>query len=523
MSKIGKYIIENLTSGMYSDSKIVYREYIQNAADQIDVAKAQNMFPGEDLFIDISINGALRTITIKDNATGIPAELVEKKLGDIADSDKELGIDKGFRGIGRLGGLAYCDTLRFTSSAKGEPNKTIMTWDAKRLMALIQDKNEKDSAEALLSQVIDYETVAEHPDEHYFIVELIGIRKENHELLDVAAIRNYVSWNTPVPYASKFLYRSEIYAFIDKNKLSRNEYKIYVNDEEVFKNYGTYLYESSTGIPKKYDEIYGIETKIFYNSIGEMLAWMWYGISRFEKAIPASSNEMRGLRLRQSNIQLDDGQILSKFFKESRGNSYFVGEIHAVHIDLVPNARRDYFNENSTRNELEAQLQEYFTTMHRVYHGANDAKSAYRKEITYRQKESEYQKKKITGFVDDKEREKIERDLDAKRIESEKAQRTLVNLRSKTTSGEPLSRVIQKIEDTYQPAIDAIEPPKPTQAAKSKTPPTPTKPSYVTQGLSRLDKKQQKLVSRIYGIINDVLPENLSQELIKKIQDELSK
>ena len=195
MSKIGKYIIENLTSGMYSDSKIVYREYIQNAADQIDVAKAQNMFPGEDLFIDISIDGAKRTIIIKDNATGIPADLVKKKLGDIADSDKELGIDKGFRGIGRLGGLAYCDTLRFTSSAKGEPNKTIMTWDAKRLMALIQDKNEKDSAEALLSQVIDYETVAEHPDEHYFIVELIGIRKENHELLDVAAIRNYVSVN----------------------------------------------------------------------------------------------------------------------------------------------------------------------------------------------------------------------------------------------------------------------------------------------------------------------------------------
>lgn len=523
MSKIGKYIIENLTSGMYSDSKIVYREYIQNAADQIDVAKAQNMFPGEDLFIDISIKGASRTIIIKDNATGIPADLVKKKLGDIADSDKELGVDKGFRGIGRLGGLAYCDTLRFISSAKGESNKTIMTWDAKRLMALIQDKNEKNSAEALLTQVIEYKTVKENPDEHYFIVELIGIRKENHELLDVAAVRNYVSWNTPVPYASKFLYRTEIYSFMSENNLPRNEYKIYVNDEEVFKNYGTYLYESSTSVPKKYDEIYGIETKVFNNSKGEMLAWMWYGISRFEKAIPASVNEMRGLRLRQSNIQLDDGQILSRFFKESRGNSYFIGEIHAVHIDLVPNARRDYFNENGTRNEFEAQLQEYFATMHRVYHGASDAKSAYKKETIYRQKEVEYRKKKITGFVDDKEREKIERDLDTKRIENEKAQRKLANLRSKTASGEPLDRVIQNIENTYQPTIDAIEPPKLPRATKAKTPSTPTKLSYVTQGLSKLDKKQQKLVSRIYGIINDILPENLSKELITKIQDELNK
>lgn len=523
MSKIGKFIIENLTSGMYSDSKIVYREYIQNAADQIDVAKAQDMFPDEDLFVDISIDGATRTITIMDNATGISADLVEKKLGDVADSDKELGVDKGFRGIGRLGGLAYCDTLRFTTSVRGENSKTIMTWDAKRLMSLIQDKNEKDSAETLLNQVISYTTAAEKQDEHYFIVELIGIHKENHELLDIAAVRNYVGWNTPVPYANKFLYRTELYEFMEENKLPRNEYKIYVNDEEIFKNYGTYLYESSTGVPKKYDEIFGIETKTFFNSKGEMLAWLWYGVSRFEKAIPAASNEMRGLRLRQSNIQLDDGQVLSRFFKEPRGNSYFVGEIHAVHINLVPNARRDYFNENDTRNEFEAQLQEYFATMHRVYHGANDAKSAYKKEIAYRQKEVEYQKKQMTGFVDDKERERIERDLETKRVENEKAQRVLSNLRSKTPSGEPLDRVIQKIEDTYQPEIDAIEPPKPPRGIKVKTPSNSTKTGYVTQGLSKLDKKQQKLVSRIYGVINDILPDNLSQELIKRIQDELNK
>ena len=31
--RIGKNILENLTTGMYPDSRFIYREYIQNAAD----------------------------------------------------------------------------------------------------------------------------------------------------------------------------------------------------------------------------------------------------------------------------------------------------------------------------------------------------------------------------------------------------------------------------------------------------------------------------------------------------------
>ena len=32
----GANILENLTTGMYQDSRVIYREYIQNACDQID-------------------------------------------------------------------------------------------------------------------------------------------------------------------------------------------------------------------------------------------------------------------------------------------------------------------------------------------------------------------------------------------------------------------------------------------------------------------------------------------------------
>ena len=140
--QVGKYTLESLTTGMYSDPKIVYREYIQNACDQIDKAYEKGILhPGNpdslgDLGegrIDIWIDEKNRTVSIEDNATGICSADFEKTLADIANSDKKLGEDKGFRGIGRLCGLAYCKELVFSSTAKRENVISIMRCDAVKM------------------------------------------------------------------------------------------------------------------------------------------------------------------------------------------------------------------------------------------------------------------------------------------------------------------------------------------------------------------------------------------------------
>ena len=46
---------------------------------------------------------------------------------------------------------------------------------------------------------------------------------------------------------------------------------------------------------------------------------------------------------------------------------------------------------------------------------------------------------------------------------------------------------------------------------------------FVTDNLHRLDSKQRKLVSKIYVVISNILPDDLSENLIGKIQDELNK
>lgn len=48
---------------MYEDLRIIYREYIQNAADSIDKAIAQKLITPEEARIDIEIDAKQRTIS----------------------------------------------------------------------------------------------------------------------------------------------------------------------------------------------------------------------------------------------------------------------------------------------------------------------------------------------------------------------------------------------------------------------------------------------------------------------------
>ena len=63
----GKFLLEILTKGMYSNPMHVYREYIQNSTDSIDRAIADGVLSGSDAAIHIQIDGAKRKITIRDN------------------------------------------------------------------------------------------------------------------------------------------------------------------------------------------------------------------------------------------------------------------------------------------------------------------------------------------------------------------------------------------------------------------------------------------------------------------------
>lgn len=106
MAFIGKNIIENLTTAMYENLLIVYREYIQNSADSIDKAIRQGLIDRTNAEINIDIDTGKRYVSIEDNGAGISADDFKKIMSSIANSTKDSAENKGFRGIGRLGGIS---------------------------------------------------------------------------------------------------------------------------------------------------------------------------------------------------------------------------------------------------------------------------------------------------------------------------------------------------------------------------------------------------------------------------------
>ena len=218
MALIGKNVLENLTTSMYADSKIIYREYIQNSADAIDNAIKAGLLQKDEAFIDIEIDKKNRNIVIKDNATGISKNEFVKLLSDIANSTKDRTENKGFRGIGRLAGLAFCEKFVFESSYSGEKVKSIMSWDAKRLRNILYNRDIHIEAGELIEKVIEVTEKIEDANEHYFYVKLENINEENSDLLDVEIIREYLEEVAPVAYKNTFIFKNQIHDYANKEK-----------------------------------------------------------------------------------------------------------------------------------------------------------------------------------------------------------------------------------------------------------------------------------------------------------------
>lgn len=528
MAFIGKNVIENLTTAMYENLLVVYREYVQNAADSIDKAVNQGLIDKKraEIYIDIDKNKG--TVSIEDNGVGIGAAKFKSIMSSIADSPKDPAESKGFRGIGRLGGISVCRELRFSCSAAGENVKSTVAWNAQKVREILADPEQNPDASTLVDSVTDYDTQPCDNKLHFFKVEMIGVEKSAAELLDVDEVKRYLCSVAPLPYDVAFIYKTKIYKFAKENRFAIDEYNVFVNNESLHKKYKTKLYEDKNGHKAAYDEIIDVKFEIFKSANGETLGWMWYGISRFEKQIPAI-NEMRGIRLRKGNIQIGNEQTFLDhgFYKETRGYLYLVGEVFAVAPDLRPNARRDYFNINDCCREFERSLSElFYNRFYKIYQYANQYKRACQKKQEFAEAEQKYNEKLISGFDSPEDKELLEAQLDKLKKDAKEADKTIETRESKESSDDVLSKVYKAIKKTYnvpksKSSVDFN--PNNDDALDDEKNPYKNKVKYKSQNLTQYSKKEQKLIGKIYGIIRGVLPHDMADAVINKIQEELSK
>jgi hypothetical protein len=343
---IGRQILDIVTSGMYNNPLMAIREYIQNAADAIDEALGIYSSRNNEYWVKVHVDGMKREISITDNAVGIPRREIEEKLGSIGSSDKEGCGKRGFRGIGRLGGLAYCQLLRFeTRSCRYEP-VTIVEWKNTSATPTSIESVRKQSLYDAIQSITSIKTrPSSHDDmERFFRVTLVNVHRFHQDvLMNIKYIRNYLSQIAPVEYNPDhraFRFGDELHEYFQQISNYRT-YEIFLNQEPIYKPYGNNIQINS--VP--YDNIQDIKKIAFHNPETQALIGLgWYAMTSFKSSLPKSVT-MRGIRVRHGNIEVGDERFLEESFTEKRFASWHIGEIHLNH-SIKPNARRDGFEEN---------------------------------------------------------------------------------------------------------------------------------------------------------------------------------
>ena len=347
---IGKFTLETLTSGMYERPKDIYREYIQNAADSIDVAISGKLIKRDASKIEIKISKEEKWIKIYDNGTGINSMNAIKYLLDIGRSQKRFTGARGFRGIGRLAGLAYCKMLSFETTSFGENKKTIVEFDAKVLCEQMLNESFDVDLLSLLKSSVSVRTETESKNSHYFCVIMSRV-VDVDDILDVEKVKQYLEQVAPVDFNKLFNWGKIVKSKLRVFGFEPGSYNVAignaVNKESLFKSYSDIII--SDRLRKLEDSVAEIDIKEFIFE-GGPLAYLWYAKSNFFGTL--QDELIKCIRLRKGNILIGDKTTLNHIFKDERFNGWLFGELHVVSDKLIPNARRDELEKNAAYYSL---------------------------------------------------------------------------------------------------------------------------------------------------------------------------
>lgn len=338
---IGRQLFDIVTSGMYDNPLMIYREYIQNSVDSIDLAIERGLLSPESAQISISLNGHDRSIVIEDNGLGLNIDTAHGILTNLGCSPKEGSNQRGFRGIGRLGGLAYCDELLFETRSVGDDLVSVVRWNRKEFDAIATDSQKNTTLSEMIQAVasLDFVEASEDTPGHFFRVTLCNVHRFHSDMLmNLKPVYDYLAHSAPVPYNKQvFSHAEEIENYLSEI-IDFRCYQIQINGRQVFRPYADEIKLTVNSS----DFIQSIEYFQFKGANSEIIALGWYANTQFLATLPTALN-VKGIRVRQGNIEVGGEHFLDDKYSEPRFSGWQIGEIHILNGSLKPNARRDGF------------------------------------------------------------------------------------------------------------------------------------------------------------------------------------
>jgi len=360
--EVGSFFLETMTTGMYEDPFHCIREYIQNGFDAIQDAVRQGIISADDGRVLISLGGSQRSpsLSVRDNGTGIPTDRAYSTLVSLGASRKTPALHAGFRGIGRLAGIAYATTLRFTTSAAGEEIATVVEYDCGRIRGYFSPGAEPVDVRDVMRSSVTTSKKPAAADEHFTEVEMLGLVNLGKEFVDLTKLQPYLRTISPVEYSDSFDYADRIRALADGFGAPLATVHIELRQKKERKPI-LKPYKNSYPTYKKttFSKLHNIET---FTSPEH--GWFgWIGVSNFPGEIVDEMAE--GVRFRIKNIQVGDAGIIEGLAEEltaagseKRLQPWAVGEIFLTNPKVVPNARRDGFEDSAAWRDVRREIKE---------------------------------------------------------------------------------------------------------------------------------------------------------------------
>ena len=254
--------------------------------------------------------------------------------------------------------MAYCQELQFRTSFLGESEVSVVTFDAAALLEGM-DPDEGGAIELvdlLSSNVRLDQTERVEKQAHFFEVVMTGLDNAPEELTDLTEVEPYLRETLPLSYADDWEEAEHIlegYRNYFGSEMPNIDVILVAHGAEtnLRKHYGD-EYKYSKGLMK-------LDSIEFFDGGDGARYWGWIG--RMEEPGAITDKYSRGLRVRVRNIQVDGTEIFDDLFRSyqptyARFNSYYVGEFFINPSSIIPNARRDGFEEtkewDSIKNEF---------------------------------------------------------------------------------------------------------------------------------------------------------------------------
>lgn len=374
---IGSYVLETLTTGMYVEPRDAIREYVQNAYDAIRTSRDSGASTASAPRIDIVVSNAdAGYIQIKDTGTSITADRVWETLTSIGASRKNPRRQAGFRGIGRLAGIAYCDRLDFTCKAAGETVETTVTYNCAEIRKALRDGDEE--LEPVFRRSVSLATADNQPPEqHYTIVTLHGLSETPEEMRDIGQLAEYLRMVAPVDFREGWGFGEDIRRHAESIGQPIPTVPVFLGPpdepgEELRKPYSSTIHGGQK--PTTIRQINFFEG-------GEAAGTRWWGWYADTALYGIVSDEFAGFRLRSKNIQLGDAEILTRTLQRharsyTRFTAWHIGEIYIEGETVFPNARRDGLEDSPAWRAIEDQIAAVLVPLARkAYAATKDRKS----------------------------------------------------------------------------------------------------------------------------------------------------